>query len=418
MFFRDQITIFGRNRSSSAILAAVSLLLSGCGDTPTASVAVNQTDGIVLNPPEFLQSRAVDRSNLEARVSVNVDGRDIQVTQTSETSAPWVGQVFVPVGSNPTVAVTWVETGVSGMPADMQGELPLAVFNSPVGENIEDNQTFRINTGDYLTSSTEQFPLPLLDSDNDGFSNLQERQAGSRPADALDIPPNVTILYTDRSPVIDGRFDTVWETAQFQDQAGVGLNIDNVLINRENIAVVDDREMKWAGLHDGEFLYLLIFAERGIQQTPIADSPETLLYNDDSIDVYWDGDNSKGASYDGENDHHFIIGLLDDDGNENQSGLETTRMIFGDRSAPLDENTVEFAVCLCDGDQQIYEVKIALTPASIPIDSTFGFEININDDVDGQFRDAKWAWYNTTGEDNTWRFALLMGNARLENPPE
>jgi len=141
-------------------------------------------------------------------VSVNVNGLDMDVIQTSETSAPWIGEVFVPSGSNPTVNITWVETGVTGMPLDMQGELPLAVYNSPIGEAIDVNSVFEINTAEYLTSGTEQFPLPMLDIDNDGFSNLEERQAGSRPADEQDIPPTVSILYTDRSPVLDGRFDS------------------------------------------------------------------------------------------------------------------------------------------------------------------------------------------------------------------
>jgi len=99
------------------------------------------------------------------------------------------------------------------------------------------------------------------------------------------------------------------------------VGLIQVLINRDNAQVVDNRGMKWASLHDGEFLYFLIFAERGVNQTPQGDSPESLLYNDDGIDIYWDGDNSKGASYDGINDHHVIIGLLDDDGNENRSRL-------------------------------------------------------------------------------------------------
>ena len=93
-------------------------------------------------------------------------------------------------------------------------------------------------------------------------------------------------------------------------------------------------------------------------------------------------------------------------------------MQFGDRSAPIDPAAIRFGVCLCQGDQQIYEFRIDLNAGRIPTDTTFGFEININNDVDGGIRDAKWAWFNDTGVDDTWRFPLKMGNVRLEAPPQ
>ncbi|MFT5043319.1 MAG: hypothetical protein ACI8UP_000281 [Porticoccaceae bacterium] len=32
-----------------------------------------------------------------------------------------------------------------------------------------------------------------------------------------------------------------------------------------------------------------------------------------------------------------------------------------------------------------------MAASRIPVDSTFGFELNINNDADGEARDAKWA---------------------------
>ncbi len=412
MFFTDPIIT---NRYTKAVIVAASVLIASCTDSPSGTVSVNQNDGIVLNPPEFLLSRAVDTSNLQARVTVNVGGEDIAVTQSNQSSSPWIGQVFVPSGSNPTISVTWVETDVPGL----QSELLLATYTATLGESIDTDQTFQIDTNDYRTGNSAVDPEAMLDIDNDGFSNLLERIQNTGPADGEDMPLAVTIPYTDRSPLINGRWDDVWEfDAQYNDADATRLSLDKVLINEAG-AADDDRGMYWAAVHDGVFLYLLIFAEEGIHRTPHADSSP--VYLDDSIDIYWDGDNSKGLVYD-EDDYHYIIGLLDADGNENRSGLQTTRLQKGDNSVVLDESAIEFGICLCDGSsqgdtQQLYEVRINLVAAGIPINSRFGLEINVNDDADGQRRDAKWGWFNTTGVDNTWQVPNLMGNAILESPP-
>ena len=51
-------------RAGALLLLASSALLSSCSDTPTGNVAINQADGMVLNPPEFLQGRAIVQTNL------------------------------------------------------------------------------------------------------------------------------------------------------------------------------------------------------------------------------------------------------------------------------------------------------------------------------------------------------------------
>ena len=401
-----------------ALLFLAAVFVGACTDTPNGSATLNQPDGMVISPPEFLNARAIVQGNLDARVSVEIDGIDYPATRTSATASPWVGQVFVPEGSDPRLKITWVETGVPELPVSLQGELPLAVYDRNIGQAITVNQSVEIETGEYQTSSSDANPLPQLDTDSDGASNLEERQAGSRPGDAADIPPSVLILYTDRAPVIDGRYDSLWGQAQFLDQQRESLKIEKVVLDDGVVQDGEDRNFRWAAMHDGEFLYVLVFAEQGPQQSPQGDSPE-LFFQDDSVDIYWDGNNSKGASYDGFDDYHVITALLGSDGGENQSSQPaTSRMQFGDRSAPIDPAAIRFGVCLCQGDQQIYEFRIDLNAGRIPTDTTFGFEININNDVDGGIRDAKWAWFNDTGVDDTWRFPLKMGNVRLEAPPQ
>jgi hypothetical protein len=389
--------------------------LSGCSDAPTGNVALNQPDGMVINPPEFLQGRAIVQTNLTPRVTVVADGVTYDAVQTNSISVPWIGQVYVPEGSNTTINVTWVETGVSGLPAEYNGELPLAIYTATTA-NIMVNESLEIATNQYIIRSTDENPYPQLDVDADGASNIEERQAGSRPGDAQDIPSTVLVSYNDRSPIIDGQYDSLWDTAQFQDQFLAELGIDNVLLDAGLLDTSMDRDFKWAAMHDGTYLYVMVFAERGVNQTPTGDSG-MLVYEDDSVDIYWDGNNSKGASYDRVDDFHITVGLLAGNGAANRSIADDARIRTGDKSAPIDMAAVQYAVCLCNGDQQLYEFQLDLAALKIPVDSTFGFELNINNDADGSARDAKWAWFNGTGIDDTWRFPLRMGNVRLEPLP-
>ena len=389
--------------------------LSGCTDTPTGNVLFNQADGMVINPPEFLQGRAIVQANLAARVTVVADGVSYEVDQTSATSSPWVGQVYVPEGSNPTISVTWVETQVAGLQPAFNGELPLAIYSETL-DTVEVNEAFEILTEQYITQSTAANPLPQLDVDADGASNIVEREAGSRPGDAQDLPSTVLVLYNEQSPVIDGEYESLWNTAQFRDQEVEQLAINQLLLDTGVINTSLDYGFRWAAMHDGTYMYLMVFAELGANQTPTGDSGR-LVYEDDSVDIYWDGNNSKGASYDGVDDFHVIVGLLDDEGLANRSVSDDARIQTGDRSAPIDLAAVQYASCICTGEQQIYEIRLDLVALKIPLDTTFGFELNINNDADGDARDAKWAWFNDTRLDDTWRFPLRMGNVRLEAIP-
>jgi hypothetical protein len=404
------------SRVGALALILATGVLSGCSDESSGNVALNQTDGMVINQPEFLQGRAIVQTNLVPRVTVVANGVTYDPVQTNSNSSPWIGQVYVPEGANPTVTVTWVETQVPGLPAEYNSELPLAIATISVG-NIIVNESVGITTDLYKTASTETNPLPQLDVDADGFSNLVERQAGSRPADDQDIPPAVLVLYNDRAPIIDGQFDSLWNTAQFRDQDLSELGIGNLLVDTGIVDTTMSSDFKWAAMHDGTHLYLMVFAERGINQTPTGDSG-ALVDEDDSVDIYWDGDNSKGASYDEVDDFHIIVGLLGADGEANNSSATDSRLQIGDRSSLFDVASIQYAMCLCNGDQQIYEFRMDLAASKIPVDSTFGFELNINNDADGEARDAKWAWFNDTGIDDTWRFPLRMGNVRLEPAPE
>lgn len=412
MLTANRVSCFRQFIRLVLIAVAVCTLMS-CDRQGQAPVVLNQPHGIELARPDFLQSRAVNTSRMDVVVSVDVGGVNYNATRVGQ-ELPWVGEVFVPEGSDVTVNIEWFEADVEGLPDEYGTNLPLAISQTEVA-SIDRNRAITIDA--YKTDNQDGL-YPRLDLDNDDASNLQERIAGSGPNDPQDKPASVVILYNARSPTIDGSYDSLWNTAQFEDKDAQQLSIDSVLIDHGVTIVDEDRKYRWAGMHDGQYLYLMVFAESVGQQTPFGDSVEA--YHDDAIDVFWDGDYSRLDYYDGVDDFQLIFPLLSlaGSGSPNGSASDHTRFELGDQSAPMDLSAIEFAICLCEGGQQIYEIKINLTQAGIPIGSRFGFDIQLNNDVDGGERDAKWAWHNDTGADDSWRFPLRLGTALLELPPQ
>ncbi|MBX2824040.1 MAG: CBM9 family sugar-binding protein, partial [Gammaproteobacteria bacterium] len=102
------------------------------------------------------------------------------------------------------------------------------------------------------------------------------------------------------------------------------------------------------------------------------------------------------------------------------------RITAGFGSAPLPQ-TVEFSVGLGTGPlsfrnastrQDVYEVRIPIADLGITIGQPFGIEMQLDDDDDGDTRDAKWGWFHRSrtvaDSDETWKNPSLMGTAILE----
>jgi len=192
---------------------------------------------------------------------------------------------------------------------------------------------------------------------------------------------------------IDGNYDLEWNTfATFRDVTGELLKIDNLMIDLGANLMIDlgatqldgQPDYVWGGMHDDEYLYLVILTDGPATHTPFGDSFDA--YNDDTIDIFIDADNSKGSAYDA-NDYHMLIPLLasTDDGRPNASGEPGERLEAGVNSAPLPTSagSIEFATCVCPTDRHIWEVRLRMADFQIDPAQAFGFEIQYNDDIDG-----------------------------------
>ena len=390
-----------------AIFVALCTLLVACTDSPSVmQVGEEGETNFTIAAPAMLNTRAVVTENLN--VTVRLNDRTVLM---SNNNGQWTGNTNVPESSNVNLEINWYE-------AIGTRNLHLAKY-SRAFENVSQNLALTIVSEDYDIA---------IDDDNDSHYNLIERRENTDPYDANSPSAGFsTVLITavdpQNAPIIDGAYDAnKWGNAQFVDKDGRRLYINHLMIDQGAAQANEEPLYQWAAMHDEKYLYLFVFGETGQFQTPHKDSENS--FNDDSLEIFFDGNNSKLLSYDGVDDIHIIIPLMTDGVTRraNNSANADAIVELGDRSAPFDLSKIDFATCVCLGDRYTWEVRIELEEAQVPISEVFGFEVQLNDDNDGDARDVKWGWFHparvNVDTDQTWRFPVVMGNVNLEPLPD
>ena len=389
------------------------VLQLACTETGSSSItlAADASEATLsLAPPDLLTHRAINQELLMPRVTVNSNP-----VSMIPTGGQWSGTTSVLRGTGADIRVVWEEQYLGRA-------LPLAEFTQQIA-TVTSTSSVSITAEDYQTDG--------LDSDADQVSNLLERINNTNPFDAQDpldrgATPmaRISFIAPADAPVMDGEYDNIWNNAQFKGLDDNNLMVDNLMLDAAGVANYADGEApyRWGAMHDGVYLYIIVFGEQVPFQTPFADSTE--FWHDDTIDIFWDGDDSKLSFYDGVDDYHVLIPLHKQDQPEqaNNSDNAGSRVAYGFRSTkemPLSD--VNFATCICLGDSNLWEIRIKLESASIPVGKTIGFEIQVNDDTNGGDRDVKWGWFHPSltepsGTDLTWKFPKFMGTIRLDDP--
>ena len=389
-------------------LACLSLLAcdSGLGTQALVNDTTSTSKLELSTPPFISQTRVIDPADVFLEAIVN--GTAIDMARQGDE---WVGTVLVPVGEVASIELIWTQQS-----NDDAEPLVIGVYSSNIGP-----VTAPIN----LPLTTDDYSTADYDFDGDGISNLAEYTSGSDPRnyqDPIDPLTNVDVfiprIKPKNAPAIDGEYDDIWNDAVFVDRDGTTLAIDKLLTGTDSNRADGATEFNWAALHDTEYLYLFVFGEYVDSATLVADSEE--MWHDDSLELYLDGDNSKGTSYDGDNDYLLFLPhlKLKEALEANNSFDEDSRKHAGsnaDESEPWPE-AVEFVNCLCPTDRHTWEIRISLEQMDIAIETPFGIELQYSDDHDGEKRDAKWGWTRVTDEDldDTWHNPSLMGTALLE----
>lgn len=368
---------------STQMLTILALLgLMGCSQELENNT--ESANGLTITAPDFLlESKAVDDQNFTP--TLTIDNRSYVL---SKNGNQWSGTFDVAVNDSYQIRVDWNET-YKGR------QLPMASATKmiEVGSSAVSAQ---IASADYDTTS--------FDEDNDGKSNLVERNEGSNPFVHQDVD-NTAFVSVPKLPVnantpsIDGVYNAQeWIYATEIDKSNKQLLIDNLLFVETQGADVSAQVSRWQAVHDGNYLYLLVFSN---DQKRTSDSSNA--WADDNLNLYIDGDYSHYRGYDGINDYHIMVPLLKRNSTAaNVSG--SGRIQQGTNSATLPRD-LSFAAGVSAGPtgnrgvkMDVYELRISLAQTSIEVGKLFGMDLHLDDDDDGGERDAKWGWYLASGD--------------------
>lgn len=404
--------IGSRMRFGCAVLLA--LVLVACDGEPQ-----RQDDTMSLQAPALISdSRAVELEQLSATVMLD-DGREITMARRDNNT--WTAIVTLPPDTQQTITIEWSERFKG---RDLK--LASASREITVGTTAES-----FNLSDLVYGSE-------FDRDDDGKTNLAERQNGTDPfAKPTPGQPDVNIIIprvaTTDAPTIDGqgviydanafRLVGEWATAVQQDQLNDTLYIENLMIDINSDQNDGEPFHRWAAVHDGTWLYVLAVSDDiGQYGSDSSDTPQ-----DDNLEIYFDGNNSKNSQYGEPDDISIHVPLLELDSQIANNHLSATgRISAGFNSAPIPAD-VEYAVGLGTGPlslrgssarQDVYEVRVKIADLGITFGEPFGIEIQLDDDDDGDRRDSKWGWFHrsrtTEDTDTSWLNPSVMGTALLE----
>ncbi len=193
---------------------------------------------------------------------------------------------------------------------------------------------------------------------------------------AADVDVKIPALLSQK-PILDGTMDDVWSLSTEQ--------FINITLEGTAPASPADCSGSWWALWDSEYLYVLIDVN---DDALVQDSDAGSGWDDDRVEVFIDGDNSKDSAADGKNDYQYCFRW--------NNGEVEIPVEWYFRSSGIDKlEGVEYAVATTDSG---YIVEIAL-PWSTMIDEPpqegqlIGIDVLIDDDDDGGGRDTQVGWH-------------------------
>jgi len=274
--------------------------------------------------------------------------------------------------------------------AEMQSTLWMAA-----GRN-----SFRVRADEFSTD---------LDNDSDGLTNLQEYTVARYSSEGV-VPAVISQLSAEDAPIMDGSLsDTLW-LSRFSASGGVAIGRASIFIvdTPENNFTGDDLP-QWSAVHDGEYLYLAV----RVMDDQIINDSDPQLWHDDSIELFFDGDNSRSVEYDQLDDLQLVF----TNGSVVVSGVNSN-------SIPADIDYVisaekfqsDIGSGLYSGASGGYnlELRVPLAQIGFTIGNLSGFNVQVNDDDNGGVRDAKVSWVGISNRDRSWRSPRFFGAVRVE----
>ncbi|MFO8007047.1 MAG: sugar-binding protein, partial [Candidatus Brocadiia bacterium] len=328
--------------------------------------------GLAASTAYYYVATAVD-------TSFNESGYSNEATATTEgdTTPPAAPTGLAAAASDGQVDLNWDENA--------EGDLDrYEVYRSITSGSGYSPIASVYGSSNYLDASvtngtTYYYVVTAVDtSDNEsGYSNEASATPQAAAADA-------TIVGAASAPTIDGSADSVWADAN-------AYTIANSLSGESGGS---DLGGTWSALWDSDNLYFLIEVT---DETQVNDSADA--WDDDSIELYLDGDNSKGTSYDGVNDFQWVFRWNDGTVHVGTNSVNDTTGIVFDMVSVTGGYNCEISIPW---------TTIGATPSEGLL---IGTDVHVNDDDDGGARDGKMAWFATA--DSSWTDPSTFATAEL-----
>lgn len=348
-----------RHIKTASVALASTFLFASCGGDTNVSI---QGNNLQVPVPDLIRTvQAVSNTDLELRISI--DGNVVRqvpasTANTVETSIP------IPVNETVELGLAWysnITDNQSVLLADQTETIP-------GGEN-----DLQLNFDNYINSGA-----PRFDDDGDQRTNLSEVRDNRNPLSAVDHPVQ-------------------FSTANFL-PANLIVNNDGVDNNTSGDSIEPDQKTAFSVWHNGSELNLYICG----QDQTLSESSEQ-YWHDDTVFVFFDGNNSDNNAYDGVDDYQIAF------------VRSTQQMIISQGSSNPgcgDESCITFRFYNSSSSCQ-YEMSATFGLQGMNIStapgSTFGFDIEITDDDNGGLREdaAQWIGYDDRSDLDPSTFGTL-----------
>ena len=388
------------------------LALSGCGGSSGSADQTVVSNPVVTGPVDSVQPVSVGDSGAEAVVAVQTDtdmeteilpGSDSSVNESTlvlnESDQVVNSDQTTSVETSTDTADELTVTEDALVSEDTLVATPDASANrfcEPVTASVTYEPYCHVSS-DCIIEDGRHVPVPAAGFGWDG-SQVCDLSA-SFGVDAIEV----LVPFVRQNADIDGISENNWRNAAI---AGTSNNvvsrndIDNLMLSPVPGYLDGAGYSTWSAMHDGTNLYIRVRVSSDFSNTPFIDSPGQPWF-DDSVEIFIDGNNSKGSEYDGIDDFQAI--LLAHPSADWQP-------IISPSSAPglgIFYRTSENSFRL------FYEIAINLESAGIIPGQPFGFDVHINEDDNGGERDAKWGWFEQSGFDRSYLQPDVFGTLVL-----
>ncbi len=192
----------------------------------------------------------------------------------------------------------------------------------------------------------------------------------------------------DQTIIIDGQADDAWTVAQ-------SYPFQHVI--NGTVSGTSDLSGKFKVLWDDNYMYLLATVTDDTRIAPV--DPATCAHCNDSIELYFDGDNGKTSGY--EDDDFQYVFVYGGNGFVEVKHNATAGVAF---------DTVDIS-----NGSAGYQLEARLSWSTLqtsPACGQFiGIDVHVNDNDGGSDRQGKMAWFNT--EDTSWQSPANFGTGKL-----